>query len=77
MSYSEEDYGWGDSKEPDYLPVEIQSLRHCTAKALLAVIDGDDVWIPRSLVENGYNLEPRGQSITLNVEGWFVDQEDL
>jgi len=47
-----------------------------TEQALLFDIDGDDVWIPRSLIED-MSIEDEYGFVTFFVPEWFAIQEGL
>ena len=51
-------------------------LVHETAKALLVEIEGDERWIPKSLVREGTRLV-KGEKGTLVIPEWFAHKEGL
>lgn len=56
---------------------------HQTQKAVLIDDAGNEVWIPKSLIDEDdvADLEEmaltRGDSININVKEWFLEQEGL
>ncbi len=57
--------------------VEISyEYRHQTDEAVL-IFDGDDEhWIPKSLIEDGFDIDYEAED-TINIEGWFAKQEGM
>ncbi len=48
---------------------------HETVKAILVEIDGDQVWIPQSQVDEDSEVWSSGDEGTLIVSDWFADKE--
>lgn len=49
---------------------------HETEMAVLCEVDGDEVWIPRSVIEDGEDLET-GDTGDIEVAEWFAIKEGL
>jgi hypothetical protein len=59
-----------------YVEVEYEEFKHATEKAALFQIEGDDVWIPFSQMEEGQRFK-KDTSGTVFVTQWIADQNDL
>ena len=59
----------------EYIEVEDAKLKHGHTRADLFLIDGRDVWIPRSLMEP-HNFAV-GEVGSIYVQEWFCNQEGL
>jgi len=61
-----------------FYPVELDALCiHETDLALLVEIEGEEVWIPKSQIEDDSEVMEKGDEGTLVVSGWFADKEGL
>jgi len=45
-----------------------------TGAALLCLIDGEDYWIPKSVMGSDSDVTGSGHCGTLSVERWFAEQ---
>lgn len=61
------------------MAVRIEDVRveHATAKALLCVIDGDEVWIPQSQIDDDSEVWKAGDKGTLVISDWIATQKGL
>ncbi len=62
------------------MPVSLAGLyQTCTDAAICVEIDGDDVWIPRSVIEDGPDTDTlkRGDHVDVEVRSWWADKEGL
>lgn len=59
-----------------YVTICIDEIETTTDAAVLAVIDGDELWIPRSVIEDGNSVE-EGDDDSLEVAKWFAEKEGL
>lgn len=59
--------------------IEIEECRliHQTYKAGLFEVDGEEVWIPWSQVDEGCELEFNGDEGTLIITEWIAEQKGL
>lgn len=48
-----------------------------TAKALLCIIDGDEVWIPKSVIDDDSEVYQDGDEGDLVITEWFAEKEGL
>ena len=48
-----------------------------TAKAILVEIDGDEVWIPKSVIHDDSEVSAGGDEGDLVVAQWFAEREGL
>jgi hypothetical protein len=55
----------------ELIDIEYDELKHETDMAYLVIIDGDEVWIPKSVCE----LDEDNQII--EVQEWFAEKEGL
>jgi hypothetical protein len=60
-----------------YVHLDVEEIVAATDMALLCVIDGEEVWIPRSQVADGGDYSEGDSDLTLSVTRWFADKEDL
>lgn len=58
-----------------YVEIEYESFLRETPAAALFVIDGDEVWIPFSQIEDGQELVEEGG--VLSVTQWICEQKEL
>lgn len=50
--------------------------KHQTDEAVL-IFDGDNEhWIPKSLIEDGFNIDYKTENV-INVAEWFAEKEGL
>lgn len=61
----------------DYVLIEADCIKAATDRAVLAVIDGEEHWIPRSVIEDGDDIVAGGDPEELSVAEWFVNKEGL
>lgn len=74
MSAWEKESG-GEHKQPVALP-EVRCIRE-TTKALLCVIAQEEVWIPKSQIDDGSEVFEKGHQGTLVISGWLAEQKEL
>lgn len=60
----------------DYVTIEIDKIKRATDLAVLAEIGGSEYWIPRSVIEDGDDLD-EGDFGEINVAEWFAQKEGL
>jgi hypothetical protein len=63
-----------------YIEVEVE-FKTSTKDAILVAKEGEEVWVPRSLLSYGTDKTvgkaARGSGITISVRGWFAAQKGL
>ena len=60
---------------PRYVEIEYEEYIRETGSAVLLVIDGAEVWLPFSQIEDGQDFDPDGGS--LSVTRWICEQKEL
>ena len=58
----------------DYVAIEIDEIIAATDKAVLCDIDGEEIWIPRSVIDGGDSLDI-GDNGEIEVAEWFAKKE--
>ena len=48
-----------------------------TAKALLCVVDGKSVWIPKSVISEDSEVYQAGDEGALIIKQWFAEKEGI
>lgn len=62
-----------------YEPVEIHdvTVKYETDGALLVVADGEEVWIPKSQIDDDSEVYAKGTSGTLIIPRWLAREKGL
>ena len=63
----------------DYVSIEAERVvrESASGKAVLFVIDGEDVWIPRSQIHEPEDIKMGSLNVLFEVAEWFAKQEGL
>lgn len=61
----------------DQAEIYVDEVIKTTDRACLCNIDGDEVWIPWSLIDDGSDVYEEGDSGTIYVPVWFAEKEGL
>ena len=61
----------------NYVTVLVTEIKAATDAALLCEIDGSEIWLPKSQIEDGDEIEVGEEDIEINVAGWLAEQEGL
>lgn len=61
----------------EYIEIEDVRLIRQTDKAGLFDVDGEEIWIPWSQVDEGCELQSDGDEGTLIITEWIADQKGL
>jgi hypothetical protein len=56
---------------------EVTNVLAATDLALLCVIEGQEVWLPRSQLQDGTEVEDRGDSGTVVLPEWLAVEKGL
>ena len=67
------DIGWGDEFE-----VYVDEVKAETDRALLCMIDGDEVWLPRSQIHRGGDVDDSsavGSSGSIILTAWIAREK--
>ena len=67
---------WSEDEDQEYAELEIVRVMVVTEKALLVNHDGDEVWIPKSLIADP-DQYARGVYDGMEVAEWFARKEGL
>jgi hypothetical protein len=57
--------------------IQVEEVRRETDLALLFVVDGEEVWVPKSQIEESDEISEGDEDIEVNVAEWFAEQEGL
>lgn len=60
-----------------YVEITYEQFIRETPAAALFVIDGEEVWLPWSQIEDGQDIEEGEDGGTLSVTRWICEQKDL
>lgn len=60
-----------------YRTVAVERVVAETDAAVLLTVDGDDRWVPKSLIENPAALDVGDVDIEVEVAEWFAEKEGL
>lgn len=63
--------------QSSYVHLEGCYIVHDTLKALLVRYNGEEHWIPRSVVSNGDNFEKGDKDVTISIPARFAEQNDI
>lgn len=58
-------------------PLQVDRIKIVTKAAILVVIDGREVWIPKSQVHEGNEIDPTDEPTEIHVAPWFIKKEGL
>lgn len=53
---------------------DVECIRQ-TDKAILVLIDGEEKWIPQSVIHDDSEVWKKGDEGELVVQGWFAEKE--
>jgi len=59
-----------------YVEIEVDEIIKETELAVLCVIDGEEVWLPRSQIDGGDDLD-EGFSGTIQLADWLARERGL
>jgi hypothetical protein len=57
--------------------IAVDRVEHETDLALLLVIDGEEVWCPKSVVEDVDEVSKGDEDVELNIAEWWCEREGL
>lgn len=61
----------------DTVTIQVEEVIRETDLALLFLIDDDEVWMPKSVITDGDEIEVGACEIEIEVAEWFAKQEGL
>lgn len=59
------------------IEVEVERVKLATDKALLCIIEGEEVWIPKSHIHDDSEVWGAGQAGTMIISEWLAEQKGL
>lgn len=63
--------------EQKLVSVEVEEVTAETDAAILCLIDGDEVWIPRSQIGGESDVNEEGDSGSLIIPKWLAEDKEL
>lgn len=60
--------------------IEVEEVLHETAAALLCLIEGEEVWVPKSVIDGGSEIKTKrdgAESSLLVVAKWWAHKNGL
>lgn len=60
-----------------YVHVRVDKIKRVTEKALLAVIEDEEVWIPLSQISDEEDYDEGDSDVTLSVTEWIAREKGL
>jgi hypothetical protein len=66
-----------DDGRHDQVAVQVDLLIRQTEKAALCEIDGEEVWLPWSQIDEGSDIKKDGDSGTVYIPRWLAEDKDL
>ena len=63
--------------DPDPVDVDVERIEAKTDKAYLCIIDGGEVWMPKSQIIGFYELAADDEPQTLAVSRWIADTKGV
>jgi hypothetical protein len=61
----------------EYAMIEGVLIKAATEKAILCIIDGKEVWIPQSQVDDRSEIWKQGDEGTLMISEWIARQKGI
>jgi hypothetical protein len=61
----------------NYVHLDVDLVKRITDKAMLCVIDGEDVWLPLSQVADADSFDEGDEDCTVSVTQWIAEQKGL
>jgi len=79
MGLTEWPPGWEDDLDDqnEEIEVEVELVVAETEKALLLKVDGEDSWVPRSVIGRDSDELEKGDSGMVFVPQWFIESNGL
>jgi hypothetical protein len=57
--------------------IQVEEVKVETDLAFLFVIDGDEVWVPKSVIDEPDDIEVRDEEIEIEIHEWWASREGL
>lgn len=61
----------------DLVEVEVDRVIRTTDKAVLCLIEDEEIWLPWSQIDEGSEIESVGDSGTIYIPQWLADEKGL
>lgn len=61
----------------DCVDVPVERVKRATEKAILVVVEGEDIWIPRSEIHDDSEVWDEGHDGTLVIPLWLAEQKGI
>lgn len=62
-------------QDDDYIEFEVE-IMHCTEKAALVEIEGEEIWLPFSVVDDLEDCD-KGDIVTVRIPEWFCEKKGI
>jgi len=69
--------GYRDEDDPPWRQEGVECIRETDRALLVRLEDGDEHWIPKSVIHDDSEVYELGGEGTLVVQGWFARKEGL
>jgi hypothetical protein len=60
-----------------WVHVSVDEIVRETERALLVLIDSEEVWLPKSAVADGESYVPGDRNVTLSIRDWLAREKGL
>lgn len=60
-----------------WVHLDVEEVKRETDKAFLVVIDGEQVWIPKSQIDSPDDYEEGDTNCTISVTEWIANEKGL
>lgn len=61
----------------DTVTIYVEEVVAETDLALCFSIDGEEVWVPKSVIEDGDSISKGDEDLKVEVASWFAEKEGL
>ncbi len=66
-----------NANRSECVEVEVECVRRATDKALLVVVEGEEVWIPKGQIHDDSEVYDEGHEGTLVIPLWLAEAKGL
>lgn len=60
-----------------WVHLDVDRVVRLTEKAMLVEIDGEEVWVPLSVVADAETYEEGDTDVTISIQEWWAEKNDL
>ncbi len=57
--------------------IEVERVERETELAFLFVVEGEEIWVPKSVVAEPDEVSEGDEDLELNIAEWFAERENL